>query len=933
MRNLFIFIIFVTLGAYAQELPPIQNFSPLDYDGENQNWAISQGSDNHIYIANNHSLLEYNGVNWRKYASPNNSIIRSVQGAGDQIFTGQYMEFGYWQKNIFGELEYTSVSDELEIPMVEDEEFWNIIRLGDWVLFQSLDRIYSYNVITKDFKSIEVKATKAQMFRVNESVYFQNQDKHVFRIENGEPVVAIDAQVLGSKNVVGMYSELNTLVVILDDATFLEISNTEVKPRDIRLLKSKGDVVVYATNKLKDGSYILGTISDGIYQIDSNNYLMRIINRSNGLNNNTILSVFQDADENLWLGLDNGISVVNLKSPFNEYIDNNGDLGLVYASKVFGNKLYLGTNQGLFVSDLEGGQEFELVRGTEGQVWSLDAFDGYLLCGHNNGTYLIENGNAELISSFPGTWGIKRLKGRPDLFLQGNFNGMSILERKGGDWSFRNKLEGFDISTRFFELIDDHKVLVNHEIKGLYSLLIDDNFRKVDVVETHSQMGYGSSLVSYNDKVVYSSVNGAFVKESGRLSFKPDSVLNNLLIERAGGITSIAMPDKAVNRLWYFTKNGLSIVSPEVFSKSLTITSIPIPSFFRRSLGVAGFENISRISDNKYVIGISNGFVTLDLAKRKEAEYLIEISGIKSVSALEEPTLVPLPSSTKEFDFEANSLVFSYAVPQYEKYAEVSYQYRLAGLFQEWSDWSFNPTVSFNNLAYGDYVFEVRAKIGNTITSNAATYAFKINKPWYWSITALICYVALALAFFLGMHKTYKSYYTQRQGRVLAEEKKKLKRKKLKTAKELAVLKNEKLKVEIDSKNRELAISTMSIIKKNEFLNSIKDKLATAANPTQIKSVIRTIDKNITNDDDWEFFEEAFNNADKDFFRRLQEKHKELTPNDLRLCAYLRLNLSSKEIAPLLNISIKSVEVKRYRLRKKMNLAHEAGLTEYILSF
>jgi len=933
LRNLFIFIIFVTLGAYAQELPPIQNFSPLDYDGENQNWAISQGSDNHIYIANNHSLLEYNGVNWRKYASPNNSIIRSVQGAGDQIFTGQYMEFGYWQKNIFGELEYTSVSDELEIPMVEDEEFWNIIRLGDWVLFQSLDRIYSYNVITKDFKSIEVKATKAQMFRVNESVYFQNQDKHVFRIENGEPVVAIDAQVLGSKNVVGMYSELNTLVVILDDATFLEISNTEVKPRDIRLLKSKGDVVVYATNKLKDGSYILGTISDGIYQIDSNNYLMRIINRRNGLNNNTILSVFQDADENLWLGLDNGISVVNLKSPFNEYIDNNGDLGLVYASKVFGNKLYLGTNQGLFVSDLEGGQEFELVRGTEGQVWSLDAFDGYLLCGHNNGTYLIENGNAELISSFPGTWGIKRLKGRPDLFLQGNFNGMSILERKGGDWSFRNKLEGFDISTRFFELIDDHKVLVNHEIKGLYSLLIDDNFRKVDVVETHSQMGYGSSLVSYNDKVVYSSVNGAFVKESGRLSFKPDSVLNNLLIERAGGITSIAMPDKAVNRLWYFTKNGLSIVSPEVFSKSLTITSIPIPSFFRRSLGVAGFENISRISDNKYVIGISNGFVTLDLAKRKEAEYLIEISGIKSVSALEEPTLVPLPSSTKEFDFEANSLVFSYAVPQYEKYAEVSYQYRLAGLFQEWSDWSVNPTVSFNNLAYGDYVFEVRAKIGNTITSNAATYAFKINKPWYWSITALICYVALALAFFLSMHKTYKSYYTQRQGRVLAEEKKKLKRKKLKTAKELAVLKNEKLKVEIDSKNRELAISTMSIIKKNEFLNSIKEKLAAAANPTQIKSVIRTIDKNITNDDDWEFFEEAFNNADKDFFRQLQEKHKELTPNDLRLCAYLRLNLSSKEIAPLLNISIKSVEVKRYRLRKKMNLAHEAGLTEYILSF
>ncbi len=125
----------------------------------------------------------------------------------------------------------------------------------------------------------------------------------------------------------------------------------------------------------------------------------------------------------------------------------------------------------------------------------------------------------------------------------------------------------------------------------------------------------------------------------------------------------------------------------------------------------------------------------------------------------------------------------------------------------------------------------------------------------------------------------------------------------------------------------------MSTIKRNEFLNTIKQQLIKADNPTQIKSVIKTIDRNLTNEDDWKFFEEAFNNADKDFLRTLQEKHEELTPNDLRLCAYLRLNLSSKEIAPLLNISIKSVEVKRYRLRKKMNLAHETGLTDYILSF
>jgi DNA-binding CsgD family transcriptional regulator len=144
-------------------------------------------------------------------------------------------------------------------------------------------------------------------------------------------------------------------------------------------------------------------------------------------------------------------------------------------------------------------------------------------------------------------------------------------------------------------------------------------------------------------------------------------------------------------------------------------------------------------------------------------------------------------------------------------------------------------------------------------------------------------------------------------------------------------MKNEQLKSKIDSKNRELAVSTMSIIRKNEFLNAIKDQLRESESTDQVKSVIRTIDRNINNSDDWKFFEEAFNNADKGFLKKVKKLHPDLSSNDLRLCAYLRLNLSSKEIAPLLNISVRSVEVKRYRLRKKINLLHEENLTDYIL--
>ena len=122
----------------------------------------------------------------------------------------------------------------------------------------------------------------------------------------------------------------------------------------------------------------------------------------------------------------------------------------------------------------------------------------------------------------------------------------------------------------------------------------------------------------------------------------------------------------------------------------------------------------------------------------------------------------------------------------------------------------------------------------------------------------------------------------------------------------------------------------MSIIKKNEFLNTIKQELTSNGN-SGIPKVIKFIDKNLNNTDDWKMFQEAVNNADKKFLKKIKSKHPELTPNDLRLCAYLRLNLSSKEIAPLLNITPRSVEVKRYRLRKKINLPHDANLTNYIL--
>ena len=193
-------------------------------------------------------------------------------------------------------------------------------------------------------------------------------------------------------------------------------------------------------------------------------------------------------------------------------------------------------------------------------------------------------------------------------------------------------------------------------------------------------------------------------------------------------------------------------------------------------------------------------------------------------------------------------------------------------------------------------------------------------------------YVLILLISIFLINKASHNYHRLKEEKIIKINQNKLELKEIEKKQALMSIENNKLQDDIEGKNRELAISTMSMIKKNQFLSKIKSDLKLIDSSEKIFSVIKMIDRNLNNKDDWKFFEEAFNNADKDFLKKVKQMHPTLTNNDLRLCAYLRLNLSSKDISPLLNISLSSVEIKRYRLRKKMNLSHNEGLTDHLLS-
>tara|TARA_B100000809_G_scaffold77865_2_gene75718 strand:+ start:7218 stop:10025 length:2808 start_codon:yes stop_codon:yes gene_type:complete len=928
-RTSLIILLFLTYTKIeSQEIPPIQNYTPEMYNAENQNWSISQDSDKCVYIANNRGLLQFDGAKWKLFTSPNNSLIRSVTVIDEKIYTGCYMEFGYWQKNHLGQLTYNSISKKLKEKLVEDEEFWQIIQLDKWVLFQSLKRIYIYDTIEETFKIINSKTVLQKVFKIDNTIYFQKTNDGLYKIQNGKSVLISNDPILKKNILVDIYPSGETLQLLTQEKGFFKIQNNKLQKWKTESEELLSTISVYSSIKTKNGDFILGTISNGIYHLDKNGKTLLNIDQEKGLNNNTVLNIFEDVDKNIWLGLDNGISVLNFNSTFKVYNDINGKLGTTYASISYNNNLYLGTNQGLFYKKINSSEEFKFITGTEGQVWSLKTIDNLLFCGHNKGTFIIEKNKINLISDISGTWKIEQFPNSKNTILQGNYSGLSILKKTNNKWTFSNSIQGFGSSSRFFEIISDTEIAVNHEYKGVYLLEINNTYTKtLNISIDKTLKGKKSSLAKYLSEYIYYFDKGVFNYNESLHKFTKNEFINDGITTNEK-YTSGKLINTKGTRLWGFTDKNIIYFSPGILNNTPSVTKIFLPIELRK--GSSGYENITHLKNETYLLGTSFGYLIIDTEKLDTKSYKIQLNQITKRTLNESKKIVSLIDNTN-YKYIENNLEFSFSVPTYEKFTEVSYTYILEGRHKIWSEWSPDSDVFFKNLPFGDYTLYVKAKVGNTETKNEITYNFTIDRPWYINDGMIMLYITIFLILFILIHNIYKQYYKRQKKSLLTKKQREFQHSQLENEREIMKLRNDKLRSDIESKNRELAVSTMSIIKKNEFLNTIKNELSEVKNNELIKPVIKIIDKNLNNTSDWKLFQEAFNNADKDFLIKVKDRHPSLTPNDLRLCAYLRLNLSSKEIAPLLNISHKSVEIKRYRLRKKMELTKKDNLIHHIL--
>ncbi len=903
----------------AQELPPFQNFTPSTYEAGNQNWGVTRDAQGNMYFANEKGLLKYNGARWELFTMPNKSITRSVFSNEDRIYTGCYMDFGFWQEDSQGILSYTSLATQIQDVLQEDEQFWQIYALDNYVLFQSLSGIYSYNTENGSVDLLTREDNIWNFFRLGSDFYYQVIDEGLFRISNRSGILVDGSEEFKSRYLIEMFEHEGDQYALFKNGGLVRFSEHGLS--DPVMLSDK-NIQIYNAVFLSDSeTLVMGTIQNGVIRTHLNGDKIFEINREKGLENNTVLSIFYN-DGELWLGLDNGISFVELDSSISRYVDQIGKLGTVYSSLDLGPDRYLGTNQGLFIWDGYS-KMFKQIPNTSGQVWKLSNINGRLYGHHDRGLFVLDNNEARFIFKKSGVWDSFYDRNK-QVFLLGCYDGIYRSPLNNENLEFE-KLKGFDISSKDFTVVGD-EVFVSHEYKGVFKFKIEEGSNRViDLIKFEDlKLDNTSDLVKFSGNVLFSNGNNIFKYDKDLKEFKISQSLTEIFNE--GGYESSRMEVTTDGALWFFTNKALYKTSLDNINGDYAITAFNLNKDAREDM--TGYENISYLGQNRYLVGTTYGYLILDTNILEEKIPDIKIDRLKNSNTLQ--VINQFGGESIEFPYNQNNLQIDYSSRSYDPLSPVLYQFRLNNL--PWSEWSSDSTTLLNNLDHGIYEFQVRSKLDSASSAGNASIKFEILKPFYFTTAAIIFYVLALFAIGYGIHFTYKWYYKRQKNRAIARHQKELEVMSLQTENELIQMRNEKLKTENEFRSKELAVATMSTIRKNELLNEVQaiaQKLPDSAPARELRKMVK---KNLTSKKDWISFEEAFNNADKDFFKKIKAKHPSLTPGDLRLCVYLRLNLSSKEIAPLLHISPRSVEIKRYRLRKKMDLEKEVNLSDYIMS-
>jgi ligand-binding sensor domain-containing protein/DNA-binding CsgD family transcriptional regulator len=937
--------------------PFIRNFSKHEYRAGTQNWAIAQDQKGFMYFANNEGLLVYDGDQWELYRMPNLSMVRSIYvDEKGEIYIGAYNEIGKMVPDACGKLIYHSLKNKIPLEYQNFDDVWNILPFNNKIVCQSYNAAY---ILEGDDEFTVVKAPVRfpNAYNAAGRIYFYDTEEGLFEF-NGSAMIplkgceALKGEEINSVLPIGNKNEI--LICTLDKGLFI-YNGSELKEWNVPVNEMLKSFQIFSGTTLQDKYYALGTIQDGVIIIDNNGNLIQHINQKKGLQNNTILKVFTDRTGNLWLGLDNGIDYVTINSPIT-FLQRPDGFGAGYTQLIYKNKLYLGTNQGLFVQDWIDGKTRNvpvMIPGTYGQVWYLGVHNDVVLCGHNKGTYIIEGEKATLISDVPGGWKYHILKRFPGFLIGGTYDGLILFRWENGTWKFVRKIRGFNESFRVFEEDENGDLWMSHVFKGVYMVRVNSALDSIELSRYYTEKDglpsrYNINVFKIKERIIFASdTSGIFEYLPQEDRFRSSAYFNQLFSPMKN-LAYLKEDDKA--NIWYVSNNKAGVMR---IQEDFSFQQVTSPFTLLTGKFMNGFESIYPYSEDHLFFGIENGFAHYSPHAyfRSYPEFTTYIT--KASALYLDSTFYFGKSNSRSkagqpvfiFPYKNNSFRFSFSSPVYDNPGNIEFSYKLTGFVDNWSGWSTSFSQEYSHLPEGKFLFIVKARNQLGIESLSDSIEFTVLAPWYKSVVAYILYVIVLLSSAMVLIWTVNRRIEianrkerLKQLREYQEKEREYIRQALQSEKEIISMKNERLRIEMIQRDKELANQAMNLVRKNEFLIKIKEELLSLKKTCQeesvsekIVSLMSRINKEVGHNKQREVFEKAFDEVHESFMNKLKSKYPSLTPTELRLCAFLKMNISTKEIAPLMNISVRGVEICRYRIRKKLNIDRTTNLTGLLI--
>jgi len=784
---IFFFVLTFQLNAISQVnkfgIPFIKNYTMADYNASAQNWSICEDNRGVIYVGNNDDgILEFDGLSWRKIPISNNSIVRSVAYSDDgSVYIGGVEEFGYLVPDLNGQMHYQTLTDKLD--SVDFKDVWRISIHNDEVYFSTQYKIFLF--VNKEL--IKVYTNDAQpflSFMVDNKIYWGTYDEGLNEISEDSVVQSLGGDFYKEKDifVVLPWDKDEILICTMVQGVYIYNEKTGLsKPfgslgADYQELNDEFKrSQIYNGIKLSNGNYALATLNNGCLIFDKFGEFIYKLNKENGLQDLTVINLFESSTGNLWLGLNKGISVIELNAPFTRFGQNHGIDGIISSLINFKGIFYVSTNTSLYFLDksskILGFKPVNL----EASVFCLRKFkvpntdEEKLILATHLGILELISPNKEPDNISKNKYKsdiIYQSKLHPELLYVGHMAGLSTLEFKNGTWTDLGKHEG--VSKEIESIAEDNQgnLWLGTALNGIIRIKADNSIVSYGIEEGLPDIQQ-NKVYNIQGDLVCATHKGLYGFNYETNSFDKYDGFGEKYFLSTDQVRSIDFFKE--KEFWIVGKNKQTTIE---YLEKLTITQdriITIDDVPFKRLVNNSFQQI--YSENGSNIWIATTDALYNYKNKMQEDYSsyyqslvrqVEI-GIDSIvfngtyfsDTLSKQVSINQPKKLKiVVPYKDRSFQFFYSTPYFPN-TEVKYSSKLLGYDDNWSAWSDEADRPYTNLNEGKYTFLVKAMNIYGVESEVAKYEFIIKPPWYRTIIAFIIYVILAVFVIVIIVKVY----------------------------------------------------------------------------------------------------------------------------------------------------------------------------------